>query len=169
MKKRMWALTGILALGLLSAAPAIPASAATPTGHVLLKGGKLAVEATTGKSGSPVVVAAFSPRNKNEDFVTDHEMGAAYPGGRFGLAFTPGKQTGKELRVTTHGATLTRQGQQATIFTAGKPYHGYVTLTWLKGGAAYTSYVLTDSHGKLILARVGKHGPTKYQLWDATL
>lgn len=156
-----------LSLGGLTLAPTASASTpAYPVGHVVLKGGRLALR-TTGKAGSGITVGPYRPASEEEQFLTDHEMGATYPGGRLSLFWAPGKQTNFYIDATTHRTTLVNGAYpDATIFTAWPTSRGYIALTLLRGGAAVTKEVLTYvGHGKVVLARIGAYGPTADQLW----
>ncbi len=145
-----------------------PATALATTGlpravkfapHVILKGGRLALQA----QGSRVVVSRLSHGNKRQYFFADHSAGAgvAGGGGKFTLDLAA---VGKSVRATTSGTSLVPTGPTATQFTASPRSGPYTALTLLSNGRV-TKYELTDHNGHLVLAKEGRHGPSNDQLW----
>jgi hypothetical protein len=150
--------------------PASTALAQVTPGHVILKGGRLALF-TTGKIGSTITVQPYSPANKHEDWAANHEPGGGLPGGRFGLFWQPnGMQTEDYLHGTTCKVSLVNGAPAATIMTAYPASGRYVALTYLPGGVTPLSNLeLTYlGHGKVAFRPEGAHGPTADQLWLVT-
>jgi hypothetical protein len=179
----------IAALGLAYPAQAAPApagchnggcgdatlTAAAPPGHVILKAGSgkaattLAL-ATTGKAGAAVYAGRYRASNHAEDWHSDHEPGAAFPGGRFGFYWAPG---GVQTNLYIHAGSTTylvNGGPAATIFTAVPEGSGYVTLEYLPGGVQTSGFVLTYAGaGHVVLKGAGSPiRPTADQLWKVT-
>jgi hypothetical protein len=140
--------------------PLATATAAEAPGHIVLKGGKLAVY-TSGKIGSPVTLGRYRVTNKGEDWNGDH-FANAYGAGSFFWA-PGGKQTNDFLKVTTTGATLVTGAPNSTIFAPVAS--GKYTVLALLGSKGPSKDVLTDCHGKLVIAKEGAHGPSGDQLW----
>ena len=144
-----------------TAAMASPALADGP-GHIVLKGNTVAV-ATTGKIGSTVYLARYRASNHAEDWNMNN-FANAYGAGTFFYA-PGGKQTNDYLAVTARGAHLVSGANHGTIFdpvAAGK----YTVLAIPGKNGAPSRTVLTDSHGRLVIAAEGRHGPSSDQKWS---
>lgn len=154
--------TGLVSIVVLAGltVPLAAATAAEPPGHIVLAGGKLAVY-TSGKAGSPVTLGRYRVTNKGEDWNGDHYANA-YGAGSFFWA-PGGKQTNEYLKVTTIRATLVTSASNGTIFAPVAS--GTHTVLALLGSVGPSKNVLTDCHGKLVIAKEGAHGPSAGQLW----
>jgi|SRR5450631_2241598 hypothetical protein len=76
-----------------------------------------------------------------------------------------GKQTNDYLAVTARGAHLVSGANHGTIFdpvAAGK----YTVLAIPIPNKGPSKNVLTDSHGRLVIAAEGRHGPSSDQKWS---
>ena len=146
-------------------ASAAGASAVEGPGHIVLAGNKVAVS-TSGRVGSPVTLARFSLRAKGEDWNFSQ---FANPFGAGEFFYAPGgKQTNDYLVVTARGATLVAGAPKGTIFdsvTVTVKGVKYTVLAIPLPGKGPSKNVLTDDHGKLVIA-AEKHGrPSADQEW----
>ena len=150
-----------LALGGAAASTTVAGAAEAP-GHIVLAGSKLAA-CTTGKIGSVVYLGRYRASNHCEDWNGDH-FANAYGAGSFFWA-PGGKQTNDYLVVTAAGARLHSGAPGSTIFdpvAAGK----YTVLAIPGKNGAPSRTVLTDRHGRLVIAAEGRHGPSSDQKWS---
>jgi hypothetical protein len=149
----------------LAAAAVIAATAASAAadgpGHIVLAGNRAAV-ATSGHPGTPVRVRLYSPASSREDWdfsQSANEFGA----GEFFWA-PGGMQTDDYLAVTAHGARLVSGAPAGTVFdpVAVGPY---TVLAIPIPDAGPSRNVLTDEHGRLVIAAEPASGPDPDQEW----
>jgi hypothetical protein len=134
----------------------------TPVVCVVEHGGQKAIE--VGRFNT-VEIGRYNAKLSAEDF----SVIASSPrhGAPFYLEYAPrGEASGYYLKVDARGATLVRGTKDATAFTEGKVRAGFAALSTSVGRGRHASIeYLTDSHGRLVLARVfGHQQPTTWEL-----